>query len=594
MSTEPTAVETIEHESAPEIPKLHPMRWARENLFSSPASSLLTIVVLAGVLFFIRGLLAFIFAPERQWSSISTNSRLYMTLAYPEADYLRVWISFGLVAALTGLSVAAWRPAGRIAPARITRAFVVLGSTVAIVALLSPWSASARVSGLIVGGVFAGGGWVARRALGRGAIEPRIPMTWMLAAYLSILVAAMWLTPVLWDRIVIADSTKQPLTVMALVAVAAYGVGRVVAPRIPGRGMQAALVMMWLLSLPFTYLYLLRAPLYDMDLVWSQDVPIAAVFAVAGAAILWVLSSPGRRELAGAVAAVLVVLALWSWFWPVNLMVPWIKARILLALLAAFAVGAPTFGGNEQSRRTVILGWVGVVAVTAFFLATGQAETGLSLQSDFIGGLTLTFLLAFGGILLSFPLGVLLALGRTSSLPIFRLLSTTYIEVVRGVPLITMLFFGAFFLPLFVPAELRISNVVKAVIAISLFSAAYLAENVRGGLQSIPKGQYEAARALGMSTAMMTVFITLPQALRAVIPALVGQVISLFKDTSLVAIIGLADLLLVASKTIPNQPSFIGSQRENLLFAAAVYWVFTYSFSKASMRLERKLGVGER
>ncbi len=128
----------------------------------------------------------------------------------------------------------------------------------------------------------------------------------------------------------------------------------------------------------------------------------------------------------------------------------------------------------------------------------------------------------------------------------------------------------------------------------TLFSAAYLAENVRGGLQSIPKGQYEAARALGMSTAQMTMLITLPQALRVVIPAIVGQVISLFKDTSLVAIVGLADFFRVVRDIVPNQPTSLGSILENLILAAVVYWVFTFSFSRASQRLERRLGVGTR
>jgi general L-amino acid transport system permease protein len=136
--------------------------------------------------------------------------------------------------------------------------------------------------------------------------------------------------------------------------------------------------------------------------------------------------------------------------------------------------------------------------------------------------------------------------------------------------------------------------VVKAIVAIALFSAAYLAENVRGGLQSIPKGQYEAAKAMGLSTVQTTVFITLPQALRSVIPAIVGQVISLFKDTSLVAIIGLADFLRVARDIVPNQPASLGSLQESLLFAMAIYWVFTFNVSRASLRLERKLGVGER
>ena len=224
-----------------------------------------------------------------------------------------------------------------------------------------------------------------------------------------------------------------------------------------------------------------------------------------------------------------------------------------------------------------------------------QADTGLEgLQGEFIGGLNLTFLLALAGLAISFPIGIMLALGRTSSMPIFRLLSTGYIETVRGVPLITVLFFANLVINRFLPREVELDDVVKAIVAVALFSAAYLAENVRGGLQSIPKGQYEAAKAMGLSTVQTTVFITLPQALRSVIPALVGQVISLFKDTSLVAIIGLADFLRVARDIVPNQPASLGSLRESLLFAMVIYWIFTFNVSRASLKLERKLGVGER
>ncbi len=135
---------------------------------------------------------------------------------------------------------------------------------------------------------------------------------------------------------------------------------------------------------------------------------------------------------------------------------------------------------------------------------------------------------------------------------------------------------------------------MQAVAATTFFSAAYLAENVRGGLQAIPKGQYEASKALGMTTFQTTVFIVLPQALRAVVPALVGQTIAIFKDTSLVAIIGLFDLLFIGSKVVPAQTAFLGLLKENLLFVAAVYWIFTFSFSRASVRLEKKLGLGVR
>ena len=146
----------------------------------------------------------------------------------------------------------------------------------------------------------------------------------------------------------------------------------------------------------------------------------------------------------------------------------------------------------------------------------------------------------------------------------------------------------------FLPQDIRLDVIVKAMVAMALFAAAYLAENVRGGLQSIPKGQREAAQAVGLSTVQMTVLITLPQALRAVIPAIVGQVITLFKDTSLVAIIGLADFLRIAQAVVPNQSASLGSMQESLLFAVVVYWIFSFGTSRASMRLEKKLGVGER
>jgi general L-amino acid transport system permease protein len=212
------------------------------------------------------------------------------------------------------------------------------------------------------------------------------------------------------------------------------------------------------------------------------------------------------------------------------------------------------------------------------------------------GGLHLTLFLAVGGIVLSFPLGVLLALGRRSRLPAVRWVCVAYIELIRGVPLITILFMGAFMLGFFLPEGVETpSAVTRALIAFTIFTSAYVAEIVRGGLQSVPRGQIEAAQALGLSTVKTTRLIVLPQALRAVIPALVGQFISLFKDTSLVFIIGLTELLAVA-EAITKQPDFLaqGLLVETLLFAGFVYWAGSYWMSRESQRLERRLGVGER
>ena len=268
--------------------------------------------------------------------------------------------------------------------------------------------------------------------------------------------------------------------------------------------------------------------------------------------------------------------------------------RVLALLLTLFSLATPTFAASPQSRRIFYWSWLGGSLCLLYFFLLGMGSTDLATRGEFLGGFNLTLMLAVGGIALSFPVGLVLALGRTSTMPVFRLMSTAYIEVVRGVPLITVLFFADKVIPRFLPQGLDFAGEAKALLAIAAFSAAYLAENLRGGLQSVSTGQFEAARSLGMTTAQMTMLITLPQALRAVIPAMVGQAIALFKDTSLVAIIGLADFLRVARDVVPNQPDSLGSILENLLLAAVVYWIFAFSFSRASLRLEKRLGVGTR
>ncbi|HSO57524.1 MAG TPA: amino acid ABC transporter permease, partial [Paenisporosarcina sp.] len=196
-------------------------------------------------------------------------------------------------------------------------------------------------------------------------------------------------------------------------------------------------------------------------------------------------------------------------------------------------------------------------------------------------------------IVFSFPLGVLLALGRRSKLPIVRWFSIGYIELIRGVPLITILFIAQLMLPLFMGHGIDINNVVRAMVGFTLFTAAYLAENIRGGLQSIPRGQFEAAESLGLNTAFKMTFIILPQALRAVIPAIVGLFIGIFKDTSLVAVVGLTDILGIGKNIISN-PEFLGTQMEVFIFVAVVFLIFCNMMSYASRRLEVALGVGKR
>jgi general L-amino acid transport system permease protein len=266
-----------------------------------------------------------------------------------------------------------------------------------------------------------------------------------------------------------------------------------------------------------------------------------------------------------------------------------------IALLAAGAAGALGLGLGRWRRarlaRWAVFGWV-IYFPLVIVLVSGFGGEGSLLPlvpTNLWGGLLLTLLLSVVGIVFSFPLGVLLALGRQSGLPAVRALSVTYIEVVRGVPLVTVLFMAQLMLPLFLP-NVTIDRVVRAMAGIVLFSAAYLAENVRGGLQAIPRGQYEAARALGLNTWKMMLLIILPQALKIVIPVLVGQFIALFKDTSLVVIVGLLELMGIA-KAVLAQPDFLGLQAEVYLFVALVYAVFCYLMSNLSQRLERRLNT---
>jgi general L-amino acid transport system permease protein len=243
-------------------------------------------------------------------------------------------------------------------------------------------------------------------------------------------------------------------------------------------------------------------------------------------------------------------------------------------------------------RRGVVIAWL-ISILVIYMLISGFATQIPDVGTNLWGGLLLTMLLALVGILLSFPLGVVLALGRRSTLPAIRIVSTAYIEIIRGVPLVTILFMADVMLPFFLPGDVRIDRVMRAMGGITLFSAAYVAENVRGGLQAIPTGQIEAAEALGLRGWQTNLFIVLPQALRSVIPANVGLFISLLKDTTLVAIIGLAELLGIG-QSILAQPESLGAHLEVFTFVGVIFFVLCYAMSQASYRLERQLGVGTR
>ena len=265
------------------------------------------------------------------------------------------------------------------------------------------------------------------------------------------------------------------------------------------------------------------------------------------------------------------------------------KRRWLLGGLVLFVVNFFLGRDRNELKRWVIGGWVLSFPWTMIMLH-GFGENTVSTTNW--GGLLLTLILAAVGIVVCFPLGVLLALGRRSQLPAIKWVSTIYIETIRGVPLITILFMGSIIFPIFMPGDFQLDKVIRAMIALTLFSAAYMAENVRGGLQAVPQGQVEAAQAVGLTYPKTMLFIVLPQALRSVIPAIVGQFISLFKDTSLVMIVGLQDLLGIA-KSILGNPKWQGLYAEVYLFVAVIYFVFCYAMSYVSQKIEADLGIGK-
>jgi general L-amino acid transport system permease protein len=294
------------------------------------------------------------------------------------------------------------------------------------------------------------------------------------------------------------------------------------------------------------------------------------------------------RVLAVSVSAIQALLAVVMLVSPVG---PLITAG-MVANAALVWVGWLIGLRGMVPRRLVVIGWLVSIPVI-YMLISGFATQIPDVSTNLWGGLLLTLLLALVGIILSFPLGVVLALGRRSTLPAIRIVSTAYIEIIRGVPLVTILFMADVMLPFFLPGDVRIDRVIRAMGGITLFSAAYVAENVRGGLQAIPTGQIEAAQALGLHGWQTNLFIVLPQALRAVIPANVGLFISLLKDTTLVAIIGLAELLGIG-QSILAQPDSLGAHLEVFAFVGIIFFVLCYAMSQASYRLERQLGVGTR
>jgi general L-amino acid transport system permease protein len=309
---------------------------------------------------------------------------------------------------------------------------------------------------------------------------------------------------------------------------------------------------------------------------------------IPGAFALFADSGDNANPLPGVIGAVLFGAA--TLFYVLFNGVTSVRAVALVAglVITALTLIAATSGDSGNGRRLGVIAVLGVV--------TWQVGRLIGLESiDWVnwGGLQLNLIMAAASTALAFPLGLLLALGRRSSLPVLRWLCTTYIEMIRGVPLISLLLMAQLFIGFFLSSGGNSNTLsTKALVVITMFSSAYIAEIVRGGLQAVPKGQTEAGQAMGMSPAAITRLLVLPQALKAVIPAMVGQFISLFKDTSLLTIIGVLEFLGVR-EIVHAQPDFRGfGLVETLVFVAFGFWAISFTMSRESQRLERRLDTG--
>tara|TARA_B100000475_G_scaffold5894_1_gene5304 strand:+ start:75 stop:1049 length:975 start_codon:yes stop_codon:yes gene_type:complete len=262
--------------------------------------------------------------------------------------------------------------------------------------------------------------------------------------------------------------------------------------------------------------------------------------------------------------------------------------RPLLWMVALVVLIGFTLLGSRRGplQRWLPLIWLAMAPLGLWLVAGGLVLEPVSTRDW--GGFTLTLLLTFGSGLLALPIGVLLALGRRSRLPVLRLSSTAYIELMRAVPLIAVLFFGQLLIPLFLPPGLEINRVLRAVLAFAFFAAAYIAEDVRGGLQAIPPTQREAAAVLGLSEWQSLQLVVLPQALRIALPSLTNQAVGLLQNTSLMAILGLVELLGISRSLLAN-PVFIGRFLEVYLWLAAVYWLACTAMALLARHLELRL-----
>ncbi len=339
----------------------------------------------------------------------------------------------------------------------------------------------------------------------------------------------------------------------------------------------------WRVNLAFITLALWMAPFWFPRVKGKIGIGISAVLVYPFLAAY--LFGGGER---GWFMQIMVLLAVSMFFmnW-VNVLLCLVSERSLKERLVDWTGFAEK---HEATHKYPVLGFLAVLFVVAYFVLGDWVA--LDVNTNMWGGLFLTLVIAGVAITSALPGGVVLALARRSNMPIIKVFAIAFIELFRSVPLITVLFMAVTMFPLFLPEGFELNKLVQAMIGVCLFAAAYMAEVVRGGLQAIPKGQYEAAAAMGLNYWKTMNLIILPQALKLMIPNIVGNFIGLLKDTTLVSIIGLYDMLLMLRAAGQN-PQWIGLHKETLFFGAVIYFILCFAMSQYSQRLERTLGAGE-
>lgn len=519
--------------SAPKGQSTGPLAWIQKHLFNSPFNSVLTIVLVAVIGYAVFNLLTWAFT-QANWAVVNDNLGQFMAGLYPAKFYWRLWGVLGMIMVLAGLS----------------------------------WGILAR---------------------NQKKIFTTPPLVGFGLAALLLVVLPMT-----------RSNLPASLGLLALMAISAV-VGQAFGRKVPQAG--TLISAGWFISY-FVMLYLLGGNTFTDSLLYL-------VLAQLGLGILagWQLSS---RVTASTIT---------TWLGRLGLLVIgfvigyYVLGNVLYGPLTAIGLSYPiflwlmrlvgvllgglliwVFSGAEtlSALGKIVLFLAGFVAL---FVLMGQVPKLLGLdfglenvRTTSWGGLMLTLFLAVSGISLCFPAGVLLALGRRSKLPLIRTFSVAYIELVRGVPLIAILFMGQVLIPLFLPEGVRPDSVVRAIVGLTIFSAAYLAENVRAGLQAIPQGQSEAAQSLGLNKPLTMSLIVLPQALKTAIPAIVGQFISLFQDTTLLGIVGLSELLGMTQDLLAS-PKYLGNYAPAFVFIGAIYWVFCYGMSYGSRQIEEALNT---